>query len=181
MTRKMHAPALSDRLPLRGWDEGEWVQFQRPDRLVDEQIAAVQAQAEVVYLPDGSRLLRNRPSIASQETEMVTNCLIGCSVLKAENNEPLFVGGQNCREPYKPLVGEQRVRFLETWYSLDPDLAEAIIAELREWHPPFNIWGAPPPLSSPEFETPLKDSSDDTSPSTKSGDSSMTNGSESTD
>lgn len=181
MARKMYAATLSDRLPLRGWDEDEWVQFQRPNRLTEEQIAKVQASAEILFNElAGTRLVRNRPSIAEQESEMVANCLVGCSVEFGEKGGQIFKPGENCGIAGKPVGPELRTAFYETWYGVHPELAEAIIGELREWHPPFNLWGAPPP-SLPESEMTSTDDSEPTLSSSKPGDSSTTSGSESTE
>jgi hypothetical protein len=181
MTRKMYAPIVSERLPLREWDEDDWVQFQRPDRLTEEQIARVQAQYETIFDDVArTRIIRNRPAIAEQESEMVACCLVGCSVQHAESGTAVFTPGVNCRKFGMEESSTVRHAFYQTWYRLDPELAEAIIAELREWHPPFNLWGAPPPRSR-ESETNSTPGSEPISETTNNGGSSTTNGSESTE
>lgn len=181
MARAMEAEVVSELLPLRGWDKDEMVQFERPTRGVEQAVSRVQASAEMAYEMDGTRVLRNRPSIVEQEDEMMAHSLVYCSV-RYKSGDRIFNSGANCKEPGKPITADQKIAFYQTWQKLDPDLAEAMMGELREWHPPFNIWGAPPP--QPPQSNSSKDSSgsaENTSESSKSGDSSTTSGPESTE
>jgi hypothetical protein len=144
MARQLEDILVSDEIPLTEWDpEGdEWVKFQRPTRLEGEELAEMQARSELVWstAEQGQVAQRDRTPLAVLESAMVAMCLVDSSLKRKD--EPVFVPGTSCRQVGKMLGQRQRNGFYKAWHSLPDELAEEIIAKLREWHPPFD-WRNP--------------------------------------
>ena len=145
MAKGLGGIVLSERLFLKKWDPDEdtYVVFQRPARWESEQIAAMQAKAELVIPDEGRDLIqRERTAVPVIEAQMVCMCLVECN-LPDENGEPVFVPGRTCRAKRKRMTERVQEGFYRAWYRPDfpDDLAEEMIELLRQWHPPFNWRG----------------------------------------
>lgn len=145
MARAVKGIELSDKIPLEEWDpEGEtWVRFQRPRRYEAETLAQMQAQTAYEFNTEerGKVTQRERIPLAVLESAMVSMCLVESNLtLESEEGEsvPLFVQGQTCRSPRKPMPDKVDRGFQKVWRDLPDELCEEIVGKLREWHPPFN-------------------------------------------
>lgn len=144
MARQLEDIVVSDEIALTEFDPGGdvWVRFQRPTRLEAESLAEMQARSELVWntAEQGQVAQRDRTPLAVLESDMVAMCLVGSNLQRGD--EDVFVPGKTCRHQGKALGQMQRKGFYGEWYKLPDELAEEIIAKLREWHPPFD-WRSP--------------------------------------
>ena len=144
---KMAKPAkgvvISEEIPLKKHDESgkTWVKFQRPKRWEQEQIDTLQLQSEVIWNTEtrGEMRQRERVPLSVIESEMVAVCLVESNLSWEDTPDQLiFKPGRTCRAAKKPSDEKIRKAFYDQWNELDSDLADEIVAVLREWHPPFN-------------------------------------------
>lgn len=142
MAKALEGVVLSDRIRLDKWDpDGDsYVVFQRPSRWESEQLAAMQAQSELVFDTEqrGEVRQRDRTALAVLESRMVAMTLVECNIPSADTGDLVFIPGQSCRAPRKKLTDRVEKGFYEAWYALPDELSEEIIDKLRDWHPPFN-------------------------------------------
>ena len=127
-----------------------YIKFQRPRRWESEALSRYRASTPILEWDESGQTMRQKNLLPEpiMDSERVCLCLVDSNLVwKSRGDDklvPIFIPGKTCRKAgsTEPMSNTLKELFYVAWRSLPDQVAEAIIAALHEWHPPFD-WRNP--------------------------------------